>query len=206
MHQPQLIVVAGPNGVGKTTYSRTAFESGVLLVDPDRYSVRAEHATSMEAGRLAVRRVREALSRCEDFVLETTLSGKSPIHVIGRAKSTGYDVTLLYIGIDDPDECVRRVRRRVQQGGHGVPETDIRRRFVRSIDALPKAIDAVDRVFLHDNAVHAPYRLVAQTDFREIVVAEEMPPVGGCSDNRNPPTVARRLVHALLAAFPFAFA
>lgn len=136
----QLIVVAGPNGAGKSTYSRTSFVSGFLLLDPDRYGIQPNHHDPTTAGRLVVQRVRSALTNGEDFVLETTLSGRFPLKIIGDAARVGYRINLIYIGLDDPEECIRRVRTRVSRGGHDVPDADVRRRFHRSIEALPRAI------------------------------------------------------------------
>jgi predicted ABC-type ATPase len=181
MRRPQLIIVAGPNGVGKSTYSRAVLASRILLVDPDRSRIGSalgndvEQQSALAGGRLAVRSVREALSQHADLVVETTLSGKSPIRLIESARRIGYDITLLYIGLEDPDECVRRVRHRVARGGHNVPEADIRRRFVRSIEALPAVVGLVDQVILYDNAADAPYRRVAQFDLRTTKVAAAVP-------------------------------
>jgi len=173
--RPQLIVVGGPNGVGKSTYSRRPFAAGFLLLDPDRYGVAEKHANPLTSGRVVVSRVREALSARESLVLETTLSGAFPLNVMKRAKRNGYGITLLYIGVDDADECVRRVRRRVALGGHDVPEADVRRRYSRSMKALPKALELVDRVSIYDNAVDRRYRLVVQTDFLTTLILLEVP-------------------------------
>jgi predicted ABC-type ATPase len=171
----QLIVVAGPNGAGKSTYSRTSFESGFLLLDPDRYGIRPDHHDPIAAGRLAVMRVRSALANGESLVLETTLSGRFPRKVIADAVRAGYRVSLLYIGLDDPDECIRRVQARVSQGGHDVPNDDVRRRYYRSLGALPKAIADVDLVALHDNGREHPYRLIARSDFTTATIADDVP-------------------------------
>ena len=67
------------------------------------------------------------------FVVETTLAGKTFGQFINRAREQGYLITLVFVFLDSDDLCVRRVARRVAKGGHLVPETDIRRRFTRSI-------------------------------------------------------------------------
>jgi predicted ABC-type ATPase len=172
---PRLIVVAGPNGAGKSTYSRGAFGNGFLLLDPDRYGLRPGVRDPVAAGRLVVRRAYDALANGESFVLETTLSGRFPLSIVRTARERGFEITLLYVGVDDPEECIRRVRRRVALGGHDVPEADVRRRFVRSIAALPKALSHADRVALHDNGNAAPYRLVARRDDDGLTVSSDIP-------------------------------
>lgn len=173
--RPRLIVVAGPNGVGKSTYSRTAFASGFLLLDPDRYGIERGDAAPITAGRRVVDRVHIALAAGESIVLETTLSGRFPLKVLQSARQSGYDVDLLYIGVSDVDECLRRVRMRVAAGGHDVPEADVRRRFTRSLAALPGAIQLASNVTIHDNAAARPYRLIARRDATGTRVAPDVP-------------------------------
>jgi predicted ABC-type ATPase len=172
---PRLVVVAGPNGVGKSTYSRSAFATGFLLLDPDRYGINPNVHDPITAGRLVVSRVHEALNNEEDVVLETTLSGQFPIKILRVARRAGYDITLLYVGVNDASECVRRVRNRVSHGGHDVPEADIRRRFERSINALPKAVEYADRVTLYDNAPDREYRLIVQSEGSFLAVVRDVP-------------------------------
>jgi predicted ABC-type ATPase len=158
--RPRLVLVAGPNGAGKSTYSREAFRSGFLLLDPDRFGIEpAPFSAPFTSGRAVIVRVREALASREDFVLETTLAGQSALSVLGRAKRLGYEITLLYVGLDDPDECLRRIARRVREGGHTVPEDAVRRRVKRSIENLPHALTYADRAIVYDNGpASEPYR------------------------------------------------
>ncbi len=107
--------------------------------------------------------------------METTLSGKSPLKIIGEAARVGYHVNLIYIGLDDPEECIRRVRTRVSHGGHDVPDADVRRRYYRSIEALPRAIGLVDLVTIHDNGKSSPYRLIARSDFITSTITDDVP-------------------------------
>lgn len=95
--------------------------------------------------------------------------------MVRNAHERGYEVTLLYVGVDDPEECIRRVRRRVALGGHDVPEADVRRRFARSIAALPEAISHADRVVLHDNSSARPYRLIVRRDQDGLAISADAP-------------------------------
>src|ERR1700676_5046110 len=97
------------------------------------------------------------------------------------ARRAGYDVTLIYVGLDDVDQCLRRVRALARLGGHDVPEIDVRRRFVRSIEALPDAIRLADRVVLYENSDERPYRLVARSDSTRRVVSATTP---HCAESR----------------------
>jgi predicted ABC-type ATPase len=176
VRQPQLIVVAGPNGVGKSTYTRQAFASGFLLLDPDRHAMDNPGSSPLAGGRNVIDRIRRALQDRTDLVIETTLSGQYPMRVLRDAGARDYARTLIYVGIDDPAECVRRVRKRVAEGGHDVPHADILRRYARSLTALPMAVDLADRVLLIDNALHGAYRLIALSQPGETTVERAIPP------------------------------
>ena len=73
--------------------------------------------------------IHEALERRQTFALETTLSGKTYIRLFRRARQLGYEIELHYLWLSHPTQAIARV----QQGGHHVPATDIRRRFRRSL-------------------------------------------------------------------------
>jgi predicted ABC-type ATPase len=67
--------------------------------------------------------------RGENFAFETTLSGRSYARMIPRWQAQGYWVTLVFLRVWSPEVAIARVRQRVQEGGHDVPEAVIRRRF-----------------------------------------------------------------------------
>ena len=75
--------------------------------------------------------VNQAVDRGDDFAIETTLAGQSYIQMIHRWKSVGYQVELIFLQLPDVELAVERVKQRVFQGGHNIPEPDIRRRFAR---------------------------------------------------------------------------
>jgi len=86
----------------------------------------------VEAGREFVRRTEAQLTCDADFIIESTLSGRTLRNYLGRARDAGFKITMVFIYLDSPNTCVVRVRARVRGGGHNVPEEDIRRRFHRS--------------------------------------------------------------------------
>lgn len=88
--------------------------------------------------------------------METTLAGKHALNVMKDAKQFGFDVELIYIGTNDVSINISRVGARVAQGGHRVPENDIRRRYPRSLLGLRQAMPLADRVVLFDNSYDVP--------------------------------------------------
>jgi predicted ABC-type ATPase len=137
MSDKELLVVGGPNGAGKSTFvaSYLAEKSRPYLC-ADLIATELGHldalAQQVEAGREFVRRTEAQLTLAEDFVVESTLSGRTLKSYLGRARDAGFKIAIVFIYLDSPDTCVRRVQARVRGGGHNVPEEDIRRRFLRS--------------------------------------------------------------------------
>jgi predicted ABC-type ATPase len=77
------------------------------------------------------------------------------------ARAKGFDVVLVYIGTEDVEINLARIAKRVQGGGHDVPEVDVRRRYRRSFDNLPVATTYADHSLLFDNSSVQGYQLVA---------------------------------------------
>ena len=72
----------------------------------------------------------------QDFAVETTLAGRAYVRMIDEWQDAGYRVELIFLQLPSADMAIQRVRQRVAQGGHNVPEPDIRRRFDRGIENL----------------------------------------------------------------------
>ena len=83
--------------------------------------------------------------------METTLSGNSPIQFLKQAKETGFETSLIYIGIQSPSNSKIRIENRVLRGGHNIPDEDIIRRHGRSMKNLKKALEYSDRIKIYDN-------------------------------------------------------
>lgn len=158
--QPQLWVFAGPNGAGKSTLiRRQKFADWMPVVNADdiaealrQVKVRLNEAVIIaQAGRMALAQRNALLAEGRSFVIETTLTGHSELHLMQAAKASGYKVNLVYVKIASPQQSNSRVCTRVATGGHDVPEPDICRRFARSLENLPKAIALCDRVRIFDN-------------------------------------------------------
>lgn len=92
------------------------------------------------------------LSNGLSFTWETVFSHESRLDIMNYAKNCGYRVHLTYVTTKNPDINVARVRNRVLEGGHDVPEDKIRSRYERSISFLPQMILAADEVLIYDNS------------------------------------------------------
>ena len=164
---PSLYVVAGPNGAGKTTFIKRFAPRELALLDfinADEVArglspFRPERAR-VEAGRLVLTRFRQFIEERRDFVLETTLSGRTYAKYFRTARAAGYHVRLDFLLLPDMEDSIRRVADRVEQGGHDVPLEDLRRRFkvtVQNLFSIYRRV--IDRWSIYDNGQHAPVLL-----------------------------------------------
>ena len=149
---PLLLIIAGCNGAGRTTFARpytAARELPFLNADDLTLDYReraglSEDAALVRAGRTFLAAIDEQIGRGVDFAFETTLSGGYINGVVGRAKAAGYRVELVYLFVDSAQVAVARVAQRVRKGGHDVPEEAIRRRYERSRGNFLKLRNRVD--------------------------------------------------------------
>jgi predicted ABC-type ATPase len=137
---PTLYIIAGPNGVGKTTFAdhylpdeakQLEFVNADLIArglspyDPD--------SAAIEAGKIVLRRVRELISRRIGFTWETTMSGRTAVNWLRQAREAGFALKAYFLWVRNPETTIYRVRQRVVEGGHDIPEEVSRRRFFKTI-------------------------------------------------------------------------
>lgn len=154
---PTLTVIAGPNGSGKSTLTQSLrFEGRDRLLDPDAIARDLNPsdppAAAVAAGREILKRTANYLNRRVSFAVETTLSGRRSVDLIHKAKSCGYEVHLLFIGLDTPERCITRIMNRAAQGGHFIPDADVRRRYGRSVANAAQALQSADIAKFYDNS------------------------------------------------------
>jgi predicted ABC-type ATPase len=161
---PSVYVIAGPNGVGKTTFAREflpAYADCRNFINADLIAQRVSpfrpEAAAFRAGRLMLEEIKLAVKHRESFGFETTLAGRSYLSVIRRLKKLGYEVHFFFLWVPTVELALTRVKARVIGGGHDVPETVVRRRFDRSIrNFLLLYRSLSDSWTLLDNAGTAP--------------------------------------------------
>lgn len=141
--QPNCYIIAGSNGAGKTTFATRFlpnYAACVNFINPDLIarglSPFDPDVALAKAGRLVLERIAEMGERKKDFAFETTLSGRSYIRVIRNLHTAGYRIHMFYLWIPGPELALLRIRERVQQGGHNVPDRDVRRRYGRTLGNL----------------------------------------------------------------------
>jgi predicted ABC-type ATPase len=180
---PILTVIAGANGCGKSTltkWARAFFQQDPTL-DPDAMAVDLQAQTSsevspIEAGKRVLNTAETYLEKGVSFSVETTLSGSTYLKMLVEAKKLGYRTCLFYIGTENLDINISRVKLRVVAGGHDVPVEDQTRRYGRSFRNLPKALELADEGVLLDNSSEIGHRVIAlKLEGRQMVLFEPLP-------------------------------
>lgn len=166
---PVIVVLAGSNGAGKTTFYETFLEPrGLPFVNADRIAVdllpRSPGTVSLQAAEAARLLRLDLVARRQTFVMETVFSDRkgTKLEELQDAQRQGYSVVLVFIGIVSSDVSEARVLGRVLQGGHDVPRELVHDRFARTLENAKRALAFVDVALLLDNSsADEPYRWVA---------------------------------------------
>lgn len=166
---PNIYIISGCNGAGKTTASFTVLPEmlncdefvnadeiarGLSPLNPDKAAI--------EAGRIMLTKIDKLIKSRSDFAFETTLTTKSYVKLISKAKVHGYEVTLLYFWLDSVELAKERVKTRVLEGGHNIPEPVIERRYFAGISNLFRLYISICDYWMIFNNSKPPSELIAE--------------------------------------------
>lgn len=180
---PWMWLVAGPNGAGKSTTGRQLLAGFGIeeLLNPDVFAAQLGQSDAMgtqrRAGIETITRERLLIKSGRSFARETTLAGRTILATIVQAKTSGYRIGLIYIGLRNVELAISRVRVRVANGGHDVPELDIRRRYMRSLKNLKQTALQADQSHILDNSStrHPAIRLMELRAGKIVYQRERLP-------------------------------
>ncbi|MBM4343978.1 MAG: zeta toxin family protein [Deltaproteobacteria bacterium] len=160
--RPRLLVVAGPNGSGKTTVTERGLAhtwfSGCEYVNPDLIAHKElgdwnSPTAVAEAARIATARRQRCIDEGKSLAFETVFSAPDKVEFVREAQRRGYFCRLFFVGTASPTINAARVARRVLAGGHDVPIPKIIGRYHRSIANCAAIAVEVDRLYLYDNSI-----------------------------------------------------
>ena len=149
------ILIAGVNGAGKSTLYQTLQSlQNMPRINLDEIVKQLgdwkNPVDVMTAGKISVKRISQFLNENISFNQETTLCGKTIIKNIAKAKKQGYFIELHYIGVEDVEIAKTRVLNRVKRGGHGIPESDIEKRYFETFSNLKVVLPLCDLTAFYD--------------------------------------------------------
>ena len=162
--QKRIVIIAGPNGAGKTTFAREFLPREADCPDFINADLIAQglapfnpEKAAMQAGRVMLEQIAQKTDAGASFAFETTLAGMSYARHILRWRATGYHVKLVFLKLPTADAAVARVKMRVAQGGHNVPEAVVRRRFAAGLKNLETIYHKIVNTWvIYDNAGETP--------------------------------------------------
>ncbi|MCX7562101.1 hypothetical protein OS176_00860 [Xanthomonadaceae bacterium XH05] len=162
MPRPLVYVIAGVNGAGKSSLGgRALSQSGLSWFNPDTYARQWRSRTgctptqaNAAAWQEGVRRLNAAVASGRNYAFETTLGGNT-IPARLRTITATHDVAMWYCGLDSPERHIARVRLRVAGGGHDIPETRIRERYISSLINLIALLPHLAQLQVYDNSADA---------------------------------------------------
>ena len=168
--KPKLIIIAGPNGSGKTTITEQllSHEWGdeCIYINPDNIARdkfgdwNSEDAV-LKAAKFATEQRYQLLDSGKSVVFETVLSSEEKLEYIKQAKEAGYFIRVFFVCTESPSINAARIAGRYMEGGHSVPIEKIVSRYGKSISNCKRLIALVDRLYVYDNSIeNQPARLL----------------------------------------------
>lgn len=166
---PELFIISGANGSGKTTTAKQIlpyFLDIYEYVNADEIAAGISpfrpETVALQAGKLMLQRLDYLAQNQINFAFETTLSGLNYLRFLEKIKSQNYQINLIYFWLQSPQLAIYRVKQRVATGGHNIPEDVIIRRYYRGQKNLRESyLPRCDSWIIYDNS-NFPAKLVAE--------------------------------------------
>ncbi len=168
--KPVLIIIAGPNGSGKTSLTGQILKHEWLAdcqyINPDiiaqeRFGDWNSPEAVLEAAKYSTKLRYNLLEKKQSMIFETVFSSEEKVEFVLKAIKFGYFVRFFFVSTDSPIINASRVANRVLLGGHDVPITKIISRYSKSIANCISVAKEVDRLYIYDNSIdyHDPQLL-----------------------------------------------
>ena len=161
-HKPELIIIAGPNGSGKTSITQKflhhEWAEGTTYINPDQVAKDMfgdwnNSAAVLKAANYCSELRERCLAEKKSFVFETVFSAQDKIDFVIRAKQAGFFIRIFFISTSNPAINASRIAKRVMKGGHDVPITKIISRYNKSIQNCKIVASIIDRLYVYDNSI-----------------------------------------------------
>ena len=161
-HKPELIIIAGPNGSGKTSITQKflhhEWAEGTTYINPDQiandlFGDWNNSESVLKAATYCSDLREQCLKEKRSLVFETVFSAQDKIDFVIRAKQAGFFIRIFFVSTSNPTINASRIAKRVMEGGHDVPITKIISRYNKSSQNCKTVASIIDRLYVYDNSI-----------------------------------------------------
>ncbi len=164
MYKPNLIVVAGCNGSGKSTFSQSLLPDHIQLFDADKRKKEHYDAAKFDSelrDKMAwnttqiefEKNVASAIENKTDFAYETNFNA-NPMHWIQQFITAGFEIHLIYFCLKNTELAKERVAIRYENGGHYVSNREVEQRYKSGFENLNNLFSNFDTLLLLETSQH----------------------------------------------------
>ena len=153
---PKIYVLAGANGIGKTTVHPFFVPEGITYINADdiarQLRERLGEVNVQElANAQALERMNAFIAKHSNFAIETNLADQDTWLFLKGLKGLGYTVHINFFGVTNVEICIHRVKNRVPQGGHFVHPDIVKMRYEAGLKLLKQHLSVPDLVSVQKN-------------------------------------------------------
>ena len=177
---PTIFVIAGPNGIGKTTSFYDFLPGNIPVINSDEIAKEARAKdlissnTQEYSNREASRLIDEQIGKRSSFAIETNLSDVETWKFLIKLRELGYELHLVYISTDEIKLLNDRINERVLLGEHYVRPDVVEERYITGLKLLNHYFIYPDVLKLFDNS-SAMTQVAEFRNGKIVSVAEQLP-------------------------------
>lgn len=167
---PNINIVSGPPGVGKSTFGQLFIGPHLPIVKKDEIIAEQKSFNYQLYEHVAIskflNRVNEELSNERDIALELTM-GKLHHYEFATQLKRDYPATrlnLILFFTDDLEQCKQRASARFKDGGHEVKPEMLEMIYNSTLPLLKNHFSAIDKLTLVDVATNGKPELIGTFD------------------------------------------
>lgn len=159
--KPFIIFVVGPNGSGKSTLINQILSylqnDNIPYLCPDVVAKEltdiSDEFEKMRTSQILVNKIKEEyIAEKKSFILESVGTHSSHIEFLERALKQGYSLAIYFVTINNVEINIERVKKRVLDNEHDVPNDKIISRYYSVMDKLIDYIEVSNCILVIDNS------------------------------------------------------